>query len=200
MEQPPPLTPEEMSQLSSKEYAQLGQPQVVKVFGILHLVFGAYGILVSLWTLFVIIAGNPFLKFSGNTPDVQIQTQLEADMIGYTIVSTGLYMIVTALIMIAGVLLVKGRKNALKWSNYYAWTSIFTKIINIIATVFYILPMTKEIMNEVAPAGGPLMGTMEIWMTVSMIVVSVVPLVYPVLTLILLNRPYVKTWFTNQPS
>jgi hypothetical protein len=37
-------------------------------------------------------------------------------------------------------------------------------------------------------------------MLASMIVTAVITLIYPVLTLILLNRSNVKTWFANQPA
>ncbi len=198
-QQPPPITPEEMSHYTAGEYAQLGQPQQVKVLGIMHLVFGGIGVLTILWSLFVIIIGNPFLKLAGNTPEMQMQAKLEADMIGYTIAATVLMILVTVLIITAGVLLVKGRKNGLKWSNYYAWASIGTKIINVIVSIVYVLPMTQELMKQTTPSVGAMKGGFEAIMIGSMLMSFLIPLIYPVLTLILLNRPYVKTWFANQP-
>ena len=49
-------------------------------------------------------------------------------------------------------------------------------------------------------AASPGVGAMESVMLASMIGTAVITLVYPVLTLILLNRPNVKTWFANQPA
>jgi hypothetical protein len=198
-QQPPPITPEEMSHYTAGEYAQLGQPQQVKVLGIMHLVFGGIGVLTILWSLFIIFAGNPFLKLGGNTPEMQAQVKLQEDMIVYTIISTAFLILVTVLIITAGVLLVKGRKNALKWSNYYAWASIGTKIINIIVTIAYVVPMTTKMMEKSTPGMGAMKGGFEAIMIGSMLVGFLIPLIYPVLTLILLNRPYVKTWFANQP-
>lgn len=197
--QPPALTPEEMSQLSGNEYSQLGQPQQVKVFGIMHLIFGGYGVLTLLWSLFVIIAGNPFLKLSGNTPEMQMQAKLEADMIGFTIAGTALHFVVTALIVTAGILLLKGRKSALKWSNYYACSSIGTKILTLIYSILIVIPMTQEMMKTTPGAAG-LKGGFEAIMIGSMFVGFLIPLIYPVLSLILLNRPKVKTWFANRPD
>jgi hypothetical protein len=198
MEQPPPLTPEELNELSANQYSYLGQPQTVKVFGILHLIFGGFGVLASLWSLYVIIIGNPFLKLAGASPEVQLQTQLEAKMLTYTVVSTAIYIAVTALIIIAGVQLLKGRKNALKWSNTYAWTSIVSKIINAVATLVFVIPITREVMSQTAPGAGAAMGSMEGIMISSMLGTVIVSCVYPILTLIFLNRPNVKTWFESQ--
>jgi hypothetical protein len=201
MEQPPPLTPQEISEFAGSEYAQLGQPQTVKVFGIMHLIFGGIGVLMVLWSLFVLIAGNPFLKLAGNSPQVEMQTKLQADMMSYTIASTALTVWVTGLMIVAGILLLKGRKSARKWSNCYAISSIAVKIINMVVQVVYVLPMMQKMISGMAPgAAGPGVGAMESVMLASMIVTAVITLIYPVLTLILLNRPNVKTWFANQPA
>jgi hypothetical protein len=200
MEQPPPLTPQEISEFAGSEYAQLGQPQTVKVLGIMHLIFGAYGVFAIVWSWFIIIAGNPFLKLAGNSPEMQMQAKLQADMSLYTLMSAVLLVGVTALIIPAGIMLLKGRKNGLKWSNAYAWTSIGTKILNMIVTLFYVMPLTHEIMGQATTSAGAGMAGMKMIMTGSMIVGLLLPLIYPVLTLILLNRPNVKTWFANQPT
>ncbi|MES2980692.1 MAG: hypothetical protein V4727_00130 [Verrucomicrobiota bacterium] len=189
-----------MSQFSGGEYAQLGQPQQVKVFGIMHLIFGGYGVLVLVWSLFVIIAGNPFHKLAGNTPEMQVQAKLETDMVGFTIAGTALHFVVTVLIIIAGILLLKGRKSARKWSNYYAWSSIATKIYSLIFTLIVVVPMTQEMMKGTTSGAAAMKGGFEAIMIGSMLVGLLLPLIYPVLSLILLNRPYVKTWFSNQPD
>lgn len=199
-QQPPPLTPEEMSQFAGMEYAQLGQPQQVKVFGIMHLVFGAYGVLAVLWSLYVALIGNPILKFAGNSPEIQLQTKLESQMFAYTVASTAFMALVTALIIVAGILLLKGRKSARKWSNGYAWLSIATKVINMVATIVYVVPMTTKMMGQSSPGVGAMMGNFEMIMIGSMMVGFLFSIIYPVLSLILLNRPNVKTWFENQPA
>lgn len=65
-------------------------------------------------------------------PKVEMQTKLQADMMSYTIGSTALAVWVTALMIVAGILLLKGRKSARKWSNCYAISSISVKIINMV--------------------------------------------------------------------
>jgi hypothetical protein len=200
MEQPPALTHEEVTRLSAIEYANLGQPQTVKVFGIMHVIFGGFGALMIAWTTFVMIFGNPMLKWFGNSPQFQMQASMESEMMPYTLFSTIILVILTALILIAGVLLLKKRKNAIKWSNYYAWVSIAAKIINLVISILVMVPMTKKMMSTLPPASsGAVLGGFGIMMIVSMVVGFIITLIYPTLTLILLNRPYVKTWFANQP-
>jgi hypothetical protein len=167
----------------------------------MHLIFGGFGVLMVIWSLFVLIAGNPFLKLAGNSPQVEMQTKLQADMMSYTIGSTALTVWVTGLMIVAGILLLKGRKSARKWSNCFAISSISVKIINMVVQVVYVLPMTQKMISEMSlTPTGPGVGAMESVMLASMIGTAVITLVYPVLTLILLNRPSVKTWFANQPA
>lgn len=195
-EQPPALSPEEVARLSAREYAQLGQPQTVKVFGILHLVFGGFGVLMILWTLYVSFVGNPFMRLAGNTPQAQMQADLEREMMGYALVSTAVLALITVLILIAGILLLKGRKSALKYSNAYAWLSIGTKIINLLVYFLYVQPMTEDVMNSHTYGMAGVQTTIIVVTLISMLA----SMIYPSLTLVFLNRPKVKTWFANQPA
>ncbi len=199
--QPPPLTPEEVASLSATEYVHLGQPQTVQVFGIMHVIFGGFGVLMVAWNSVLLIFGNPLVKLMGHSPQLKIQTSLESEMRPYTLLGLLIMILLTTLILIAGVLLLKKRKNALKWSNYYAWSSIATKLINLVISIVVILPMTKKIMSTVAPPSpGTAFVAMGSMMIVSVVVVFAISLIYPVLSLILLNRPFVKTWLANQPK
>jgi hypothetical protein len=200
MEQPPPLSPEEVAHLSAKDYAHLGQPQTVKVFGIIHLIFGGYGVLMLLWTLVIIFYGNPLLALTGNTPEMQAQENLQKEMMGYTIVSTAVFALLTVIIIMAGMFLLKGRKRALKYSNWYAWLSIASKIMNVIVSFVYLLPMTREMITTSSSSAGLPASSMEIVMTSSLVGTFILGIIYPILSLILLNRPNVKTWFDNQPA
>ncbi len=199
-EQPPALSPEEVARLSATQYANLGQPQTVKVFGILHVVFGVFGVLMTLWTLYVTFVGNPFLGLAGNTPQMRAQTELEKAMMGYTLVSTAVYALITVLILIAGTLLLKGRKSALKYSNGYAWLSIGSKVISAITYFTYVLPMSRDIIMTSSSSAGMASTSMELVMITTFLITLVISVIYPILTLVLLNRPKVKTWFANQPG
>ena len=57
--------------MQTAQYADLGQPQTVKVFGIMHLILAGFGLLSSLWAVFVTVAGNPFINLMPKTPDTK---------------------------------------------------------------------------------------------------------------------------------
>ncbi len=199
MEQPPPLTPEEITELSSKEYAQLGQPQVVKVFGILHVIFAAFGILSGVWALFVTLFGNPIMKMMAKNPDMKAQVEaqavIEEQMFSIALVSTFIGLFIACLMMTAGIKLLQKRKNGLKWSNRYAWTSLAGKAFNLVIGLAFTLPMMKEMNTGTAGV-----GAMEGVLIGSIIGGVLVTCIYPILTLVLLNRPNTKNWFANQPG
>lgn len=199
-DQPPPLSPEEVVSLSSAEYAQLGSPQTVKVFGILHLVFGGLGAAGAIWALWISFFGNPIIKLMGNTPQAQMQIALQEKMQGVTIVSTLIMLVVTFLILYAGMALLKNRRNAVTWSNRYAVASIIQKMINIVLGLIYTVPLTKEMMAGAGAPPGLATGFMETIAIASTIGGGLISCVYPALALILLNRPVVKSWFANQPA
>jgi len=199
-DQPPPLSPEEVASLSAVEYAHLGAPQTVKVFGIMHLIFGGLGAAATIWAIGISLFGNPMIKLMGNTPQAQMQVALQEKMQGVTIVSSVIMLIVTFLILHAGIALLKNRRNALTWSNRYAVASIIQKIINIILGLIYTAPLTKEMMAGTGAPPGVAVGIMETFAVASTIGGGIISCVYPALALILLNRPVVKTWFANRPA
>lgn len=200
-QQPPPLTPEEVARLSASEYVQLGQPQTIKIFGIFHLILGGLGSLMLLWTLVIIFYGNPFMAMVGNTPEMQAQENFQNETMGVTIFTTAIHALITVLILMAGVKLIKGRRDALKFSNGYAWLSLASKVINLVVSLVYVLPKTAELMPAPAPGSAVIPSSgMEIFMIGTFAGTFIMGIIYPILSLVLLNRPNVKSWFTNQPA
>lgn len=139
MEQPPPLSPEELAARQTAEFASIGQPQSVKIFGITHLVLGAYGVLTTLFAIVAMIGFNPFLslmpKSPGASAQMEQQAAMQSEMLPFTIFSTIIAVATTALIITAGILMLKRRRNGLRWSNRYAWTSLLGKLVTAIGTV-----------------------------------------------------------------
>lgn len=197
------MTPQEVSELADKEYAQTGQPQPVKIFGIMHVIFSAFGILFGLWGLLVVLVGNPLMKFMSQSPEMRAQMQaqqaMQDQMMEVTLIATFLGLLIAGLMLTAGIRLLQKRRSGLKWSNRYAWTSLVGKLVNLIIALAYTYPIMKE-SNALAASGSPMGGAMESVMLASMIGGVLVACVYPVLTLVFLNRPKVKTWFANQPE
>lgn len=175
----------------------------MKIFGVLHLVFGAYGVFSVLSGLVVIFFGNIFMKAFPQTPELAAQAQAQAEMndklMPMNIIATLLTIVVTAFIITAGVTLLKKRRSGLKWSNRYAISSIVMKIIVAVLTVTITYPAMKEMMQSQAP-GGATSGAMEIGMIGGALIGVLLPVIYPILTLVFLNRPATKDWFANRPE
>jgi hypothetical protein len=201
--QPPSLTPQDIAAMQTAQYADLGQPQTVKVFGIMHVIFAAYGLLMTVWTVFVLAVGNPFENLLPNTPQMEAQAKaqaaMEESMMPMTVISTILTVIVAAIMLKAGILLLKKRRASLAWSNRYAWSSLASKVVNIVMTFIYTVPAMKQ-MAAVTAGGVMPVGQMEMIMIGTMLVTFVVMSSYPILTLILLNRPKTKEWLANRPD
>lgn len=205
-EQPPPLTPQEIAAMQAKQYADLGQPQTVKVFGIMHVIFAVLGLLMCAWTVFEMVAGNPLenmLPQGPQTPQMEAQAKAEAameeSMRPMTVISTVLTVIVAAIMLKAGILLLKRRRSGLAWSNRYAWASLASKVVNIALTFIYTVPAMKQM--AAATAGGVMTaGQMEMIMIGSMLVTFALMAAYPILALVLLNRPKTKEWFAARPE
>lgn len=201
--QPPSLTPQDIAAMQAAQYADLGQPQTVKVFGIMHVIFAAYGLLMSVWTVFVLVVGNPFEKMFPQTPQMEAQAKaqaaMEEGMMPMTVISTVLTVIVAAIMLKAGILLLKKRGSGLRWSNRYAWFSLASKVVNIVMTFIYTVPAMKQ-MAAVTAGGVMPVGQLEMIMIGTMLVTFVVMSAYPVITLVLLNRPKTKEWFANRPD
>lgn len=203
-QQPPPLTPQDIAAMQASQYAELGQPQTVKVFGIMHVVFAALGLLSAVWTLFVTVVGNPFMHLGPQTPEMAAQAKaqeaMEQGMMPMTVISTILTVIVGLIMLKAGILLLKKRRAGLLWSNRYAWASLAVKVVNLVLIFIYVMPAMKEMLSSHPGGAATMPGGMEWIMLGSMLGALIIPAVYPILTLVLLNRPKTKEWFANQPA
>jgi len=185
----------------------LGEPAAVKVFGVLHLVFAGLGIISAVWGLFIAVIGNPFLKLTAANPEMSrhldAQLAMQAKINPMSITAAILSMIVAIPMIIAGIQLLKRRKNALMSSNTYAWSSLGAKLINLVLTVTILVPAMQEMTRGITggapmPAGFP--GIMSGFMAGAAIGGVLVSSIYPILTLVLLNPAAVKAWFASVPK
>ena len=183
---------------------QLGQPQTVKIFGIFHLILAAYGLVTSAFAIYVVIVGNPFLGLMPKTPEfaahAQMQADMQAKMMPASVITTVITLIIAILMLIAGIRLLKKRRDGLKWSNRYAWTSLAGKAVNLILAFAFTFPMMKELSVNMGPGSAAMPGMFGGIMVATTILTLLVMCTYPVLSLILLNRPSTKEWFAAQPE
>ncbi len=212
--QPPPM-----------EAPPLLEPKRVKVFGVLHIVFGAMGILGSLMYFVMAVGMVPLMNFvlksaakeagpSDPAAKAVIQS-LEAmtTMISESLPSywlgglTGL--VVAILILTAGIQLVKRRKNAVASSNRYSYCSIVFRIINVGVYFVVVMPAMNRYYGAMdglsgpGMAGGPGGGGFNMVQFQQMlgvggaVVGSVLALVYPILALVMLGKPEVKDYLSK---
>ncbi len=203
MEQPDPLTPQEIAAMQAAQYGETGQPQTVKVFGILHVLLGAYGVFGLVIGIIAMAGMNPFLAFMPKTPEAVAQMEQQAamqkEMLPATIIGTILSLATTFLIIKAGILLLKRRRSGLKWSNRYAWVSLVGKVFGVVVMILYTYPIMQKTMASTSGSAA-MPAAMESVMIGSLVVGALIPFLYPVLTLVLLNRPATKEWFASRPE
>lgn len=181
-------------------------PQIVKVFGILHLVFAGFGFVFGLWGLVSVKFMSMIQTGAPGDPMVVMQRKYMEDLWPVTVMQ-GIFAIgLAALLTVAGVKLVRSIPNGVMWSNRYAWTSITTKIIALVVTVAYVLPLSNRMMGDVftqtkgMPAGTANMmtGVMKSMNSIASVATPIVSCIYPLLALYFLSRPAVKVWVGNK--
>lgn len=185
--------------------AMFGMPPVVKVMAILHLVFAGLGVITAAWGLLSAVVTNPLLKMTRSSPELDdhlnAQLAMQEEILPLTITSSILSLLVAIPMIIAGVQMLRKRRNGLKCSNVYAISSLGAKCVNLVLT-FTIMVPAMERMTDGLMKGAPMppsaSGAMTGVMAGTAIAGVLVSCVYPVLTLILLNRPFVKSWFASQ--
>ena len=175
------------------------EPPAVKAFGVIHLVFAGFGCLMGVWGLVAPFISDKFVR--AGTPGYQAQISYQHEMRWATWMNTSFTLIVTALLVIAGLKLVRSQPDGVKWSNRYAWTSIITKLLSLVITVSWILPATQRMMGETMKSTGlhgkqeeTMMTVMKGFMAAGTIAGPLVMCIYPGLALYLLSRPAVKEW------
>jgi hypothetical protein len=111
IEQPPSLTPQDIAAMQTAQYADLGQPQTVKVFGIMHVILAVYGFGTLVLGVITTFVGNPVYNFMPKTPELSKQMAMEEQMQDQMMVATvlGLVMalVLSVLILIAGIKLLQ---------------------------------------------------------------------------------------------
>jgi hypothetical protein len=187
-------------------------PGALKVFGIMHIVFGALGLIGAVFTLISQLASRKILEAVGASMGedegaefIQLVTDFSKRLNTVTYFDFAARLVLSVLILIAGIALVKMAKGAVQKSNLYAWLSIGLKGLMVILAVVLVGPATAEFYEEMnkiqsaagtaAPAG---MLAMQKTMGVAMQVVSpIIAMIYPILALVLLNRPAVKEYLAQ---
>lgn len=158
------------------------EPKRIRVFGILHIVFGALGLLYTLLSVVTLI-GLPFVlewaaemireeagsaagAASGSSPPGAVQAAEEvtlvfdamrtlfAELAVASWVQVVTSFIVSILILIAGIALVKKRQDSVSKSNRYVWCSIGAKVINLILFFAIGMEANRKYQETIKDLGG----------------------------------------------
>lgn len=172
-------------------------PGQIKVLAILHLVFGGIGLLMVAFGIVMQLLSSSLLKSSGAAQDPAIEMQRAMGQVGqvHQYLSYGVSVVLSILLIIAGLTLLKSKLSGLKWSNVYAWLSIGSKIALGVLFFTMVLPAVNAAMEGVlggAKADETAVSVAKMTMVASGVLTPLFSCIYPVLVLILLNREPVR--------
>lgn len=175
-------------------------PSSVKTFGIIHLVLAALGVINGLWGFASKWVMGFFLDPKDPTAVAQLRYQEELHW--FTLVASSMALALAALLLIAGMKLVRQQPDGVAWSHRYAWTSIAFKVVTLVITVAYVLPLTNRMMAEImqstpgmpAGAANTMSGIVKGVTSIASVIAPVISCTYPALALYFLSRPPVKAW------
>jgi hypothetical protein len=181
-------------------------PQAVKVFGILHLVFAGFGVVFGLWGFVSMKFLSMVQGAAPSDPAIVMQRKYMEDLWPVTVMSSTFMLGLAALLLVAGLKLVRSKPDGIMWSNRYSWTSITAKLISLVVALVYVLPLTNRMMGEIMgntkgmPAGSAQMmsGVMKSVSSISTVVTPLLSCIYPLLALYFLSRPAVKAWAASK--
>jgi hypothetical protein len=196
--QPPPGLPDVM----------VREPGAIKTFGVIHLIMAGYGIIMGLFsllsTLFFQNFSKSFATPSGtsgpsSTEQEMAMTNYMSDLQFYTYISIAFTFVLAAMLIIAGIGLLKAREKGRVMSIRYAWTSIATKVVALIYTIVVVMPATKRMtdtMYQGMPGG--MSNTMGSIMQYSQIFGILITLAYPILVLVMMKGEKVKAYLAGR--
>jgi hypothetical protein len=200
---PQPLQPQEQ------------RPGVIKVFGIMHIILGAVGVIGGIISIGSQLASKAILQAladgmgeEAGAEFMQLTIDYTSKLASISYFDLGARLLIAVLIIVAGVALLKGRRTAIKKSNLYCFVSIGLKVLMLVLIVVVVAPATGEFydalgkVQESAGAAQPegMANFQKAAGTVGQMITPIVSLVYPILAFIMLNRKPVKDWLAQHGS
>lgn len=177
------------------------RPAQIRVLGILHLIIACLGALMMIFSLVMQGMTRTIMenqqKAGGELQELQSKMTLEMTEAtkSLTYFQHGATLILTVLLVVAGLGLLKWKRRGLKWSNAYAWTSILFKIGIIVLMFVTVLPRMNSFFDQLQTsmkADKTMISVMKGTMIGSMVISPLLYCIYPVIVLVLLNRKSVR--------
>jgi|GEM_PF-1368717 len=205
-----PVSPYQSTQLNpipAMAAPQGPKPPVLTVFGVIHLVMAGIGVIMVIVTIGSVFMNSAIAGLQGTEVDQIVMLEAQQATLWPNLLSAAFVAILVFLLIVAGIKLLRGRRNALRWSNSYAVTSIITKLISLVVTILVVVPATRRMMDSMIPesgsSGGPepmMMKLMGTGITVATIASGLIACTYPLLVLFMLNRKAIKDWLSANGS
>jgi len=202
-----PYASVQMSQQPAPLPFTVFKPNSVTVFGVIHLIMAGIGLVTLLFTLASVLMASTMSKFQAPGLDPAVMEEFQQATLWPNLLSAGFTAILMFFLIVAGIKLLRGKRNALRWSNLYAGSSIATKLINAVVAIVVIGPATQRMMGTMmASSGAPsnaldsMGGFMANATSIGAVVTQLLACTYPLLTIFLLNRKNIKEWFANHGS
>lgn len=185
----PPAHPEQVS-------------PVPKVFGIIHLVYGGLGGLMALLSFgtskILELTSKPIIQqaeAAGKSPDAYLAAIDEVTK--YSMIDGALKLILSVILIIAGINLIKYRLKGAKLSKIWAIARILVAIFVTIISSKASIAVSREqfaLMGDEAASMGKMMESMA---TMGIVMGILTLSIYPIVTLIFMTRPKVIASLKN---
>ena len=184
------------------------EPKAIKIFGILHVIFGIFGAFAFLSSAVQLLMGDVLIKLqSGGDEDLfQLQKGMQDQLRSTTIITLVLSLVVTILILRAGIQLLRKKRTAAKASTMYSLVAIGVNVIALVLTLIYTIPALNGYFDDfVEKVGGgvsnpqleSIMGWVKTIIGIGGVILPFLYSIYPVLSLVVLKKKNV-TDFLDQ--
>ena len=176
----------------------------IKVFGIIHIIFGGLGLMNVIGGIGMQILQEPFIRLTnqGESEEmVALQMQMYREMALTTWISTVISVIVAVLVLRAGIALVKRRQSAVKASNVYVVASLVAKAAGVLLFCMVVMPVASgamdSMLDESIPDVKTILAVIKVTMAVAGVLAPLLGAVYPLCALVMLNKPQVKEFLAK---
>ncbi|MFK7912084.1 MAG: hypothetical protein AB8F34_16010 [Akkermansiaceae bacterium] len=196
-----PYQPPE-SGMQSSEVASATQSGIPKVFGILHLVFGGLGLVFGLFAIVSALFTEQMQKMQFATYSDELKEKMMEAMQPvyetqkWDLASSCFSLVLATIMIVAGIKLVKYRRQGLKISNIYSALSVVHKLAAVGIVLAVKAPAMKQVGERLEDIGGAETAAMSSMIgpiaIVTGIVTAVLMAVYPILCYFLLNKKQSK--------
>jgi uncharacterized membrane protein YhaH (DUF805 family) len=177
------------------------EPGRIKVFGIIHIIFGALGVMNMVGGIVWLVFQEQIMGFSNaGEPEelIAAQEKMYRDLAPTSWISIVISLIVSVLILRAGIALVKRRQSSVKLSNTYALASLVAKAVGALLFFVMVMPVVSGALDTMlgesipAPDVKAVLAFIKGFMVLAGVLGPLMGAIYPLCSILMLNKPQVK--------